>query len=58
MQHKVTKTQIEVTLVLSESEAKWLKSYLQNPIVEPDLEPVLDRAMRSIFWEQLTLAGI
>ena len=47
--------QKKIKLVLSESEAEWLKALVQNPIgvEDPRDEPDDNRKMRHAFWEAL-----
>ena len=60
----IKRKEIQVTLILNEEEAKWLKSTMQNPMMA-DMSPRAhekelpkDREMRNKFWEELTLEGI
>jgi hypothetical protein len=47
----------KITLTLTESEAKWLKAVMQNPIEhaqDPSHEDDHNRNMRNRFWDALT----
>ena len=52
--------EITYTLILNEKEAQWLKVLMQNPIFDesPEDEPTDERAMRTIFWQGLDIAGV
>jgi outer membrane protein assembly factor BamE (lipoprotein component of BamABCDE complex) len=60
----IKRKEIQVTLILDEEEAKWLKSLVQNPL-KADTSPKAfenedpkSAEMRKTFWEALTLEGI
>lgn len=48
----------EVTLCLTEEEAKWLKDVMQNPINNFEKEEKKDRTIRESFWATLNNLGI
>lgn len=52
--------EIEVTIIMSEFEAKWLKGIMRNPFYgqEPKNERDQDRKMRKMFWDILDAEGI
>jgi len=41
----------EIILKLTEEEARWLKNYLQNPLIEH--EHSSDQKIRQLFWSSL-----
>lgn len=45
---------VHITLEMSESEARWLMSYMQNPHCEPEDESDKDNAMRGMFFDSLS----
>jgi hypothetical protein len=52
---------IEVTIIMTEDEARWLMQIVQNPLLndpDPDTEPPIDRKMRRLFWDVLYAEGI
>jgi len=54
-----TNKEISVTLQLTEFEARWLKSVVQNPIgVDYEDELEQDSEMRKNFWYALDNAGV
>lgn len=52
MKSKTAKA-IEVTLVLNEPEARWLKELIQIASKHPDMEINQNLEMRQRFWEAL-----
>jgi hypothetical protein len=54
------KTEIEVTLVLTEKEARWLKGLVQNYLVlgDVDNEAGDNQKMRMAFWNELNRQGV
>lgn len=46
MKFEAKRAEVEVTLVLTEREAIWLRDYVQNPFCDPCDEPFLDAEMR------------
>ncbi|MCK4498948.1 hypothetical protein KAU11_00450 [Candidatus Babeliales bacterium] len=52
--------EIEVTIIMDETEAQWLKGIMQNPInnVVPEKERDQDREMREMFWNVLDREGV
>jgi hypothetical protein len=49
---KITK---QITLQLTENEARWLKGIMQNPIgISSEKEPEQNYKMRKHFWKALT----
>jgi len=56
-----TKTEMTVTLELTQEEAEWLKGVVQNPIIHDlnlDREDPYSRIMRDIFWKALHEGGV
>lgn len=56
-----SKTQMTVTLELTQEEAEWLKAVVQNPICHDlnfDREDSLDKDMRDKFWKALHEGGV
>ena len=55
-----TKRDIEVTIVMDESEAKWLKAIMQNPFYGQTLENErdIDFKNREMFWNILDKEGV
>jgi hypothetical protein len=51
-----TKREFTVTLKLSEREAQWLKSLMQNPL--SDDESTDTAQMRQVFWDALNLVRV
>lgn len=51
-----TRKEVEVTIIMSEEEAKWLKGVMQNSLI--DDESVADSKMRKMFWETLEREGV
>lgn len=49
------KVKIEITIVLTEEEARWLKGLVQNPIPHEPEEPetMQDRKIRESLWKCL-----
>ena len=53
------KTIKHVTLQLTEEEAQWLKSIVQNPInIDPEKEDEYNSEMRHKFWVALKSCGV
>ena len=54
------KTEIEVTLVLTEKEARWLKGLVQNHLVPGDVndEDENSQKIRMAFWNELDSQGV
>lgn len=52
--------EIEVTIIMNEIEAQWLKGIMQNPLnnVAPEKENERDREMRHVFWNVLDKEGV
>ncbi len=50
------KTITEITLILSEDEARWLKGLMQNPIIGD--ESSKDGEICRLFWDELTHQGV
>lgn len=52
--------EIEITIIMDETEAQWLKGIMQNPInnVIPEKERDQDREMREMFWNVLDREGV
>ena len=51
-------TSVEVTLVLTAEEAKWLNGIMQNPLsdnYDPEYENLVDKQMRKAFFEATLL---
>lgn len=49
-----SKHEVEVTLVLTQKEAEWLREVVRNPVgVDYESEPLHDREMRSRFYHAL-----
>lgn len=46
MKFEVKRAEVEVTLVLTEREAIWLRDYVQNSLCDPKDEPLVDSEMR------------
>ena len=55
-----TRKNIEVTIIMDELEAYWLKGIMQNPLYGQTLENEReqDSRMRQIFWDILDNEGI
>jgi len=52
-----TKEELHIVLILTPSEAKWVKTLIQNPLNvtgDPTLENPRDREMRKLFWHELS----
>jgi hypothetical protein len=51
---------VEVVIIMSEDEAIWLKTVIQNPIncLDPEDESEIDKSMRAMFWAALNREGI
>ena len=52
--------EIEITIIMDEIEAKWLKGIMQNPfhLIDIEDENRQDRKMRKMFWDILDAEGI
>ena len=59
MKAKVQKN-IEVTIIMDESEAQWLKAIMQNPLFDQTIEDEngIDFKNRRMFWDVLDKEGI
>lgn len=58
MESKSTKS-IEVTIIMNETEARWLKNVMQNPLWGTmENEDHTDKIMRKMFWDVLSREGI
>ena len=60
MKTTVNKEEIEVTIIMTGDEARWLKKVFQKPIhgQDPRNENKLDAEMRRMFWHILNREGI
>lgn len=52
--------EVEITIIMDEIEAQWLKGIMQSPInnVVPEKERDQDREMRHMFWNVLDREGV
>lgn len=51
---------MEITIIMSEAEAKWLKGVMQNPLHGESCEEEEsgNKNMRKLFWDALAKEGI
>jgi hypothetical protein len=52
--------EIGITIIMDESEAKWLKGIMQNPLylISTEDKDKQDKKMRKMFWDILNAEGI